>query len=443
MKRLCSIFLALILLCSVIPFCAFASESNNPVPKAKQAVVHIASGIYYDSNGTAKMFADYYSTGTGFGVGPANTDAQYFVTNRHVVEGDDGVYDTVYIMIDGADLRDRSTVIECKVLFAGEDADYAIIQAEYPIPGVGTLPLLPAEEMETGDPIYVLGFPGIADEIADDNFHTVNDITVTNGIVSRFVMSSEFNFPGIPKKLVAHTAMSNHGNSGGPVINERGEVIAIHTYGYAKAEEVDRRAYATYVDYAMAALDSLGIEYVDASKTPAATDPSEGEAEPDKKDDEKEFPVGTVIIIAAAVVAVAVLVAVLLIVRKKNNTQNQLVVLATNGPLRGQMWNLNGTLSVGRDPAGNIVYPPNTVGVSRNHCVIQVYKNGSETYVQVRDLGSSYGTFNYGSRANWKESNMPAKNIFFHFSVGSDQNSLLVTTKLMGDQMRREQKLGG
>lgn len=415
MKRLYSAFLALLLVCTLLPLSAGASE--NPVPVAKQAVVNIVAGVLYDDNGELTYFDEEAGTGTGFGVGPAGEDAQTFVTNRHVVTVGDTVYDTVYIRIDGADLRDGKTLIECDVIFVGEDGDYAIIQAKSPIQGVTTLPLLPAEEMETGDRIYALGFPGIADEMADTNHYTTEDITVTDGTISRYITHTTSKYTA-PQKLMAHTASINHGNSGGPLINEQGQVIGINTYMYYE-DGADTRYYALYIDYAMAALDELGVEYVDATQLP-----QQAEAAPAK---------GTNYgLIAAVAVGVLVLAGTAFFLVKtlgKKAPANSLVVIATSGPLQGQMWPLKETLRVGRAPDCQILYPPDTRGVSRNHCTIRLYRENQELYLAVTDSGSTYGTFPAGARpgAGGNYVIKVTKDLRREFCIGSEENRLLIT----------------
>lgn len=368
LKRVFSLLFGVLLL-ALLPLNVLAD--SNPVPRAKKAVACIASGIYY-KNGEAYTYDGYYGMGTGFGVGNSGDDAKVFVTNNHVVSDNSGKpYDEVYVLIDNADLGDESTVVPCKVLYTDADIDLAIIQAKDPIPGVRTLPLRPAEEIPTGDTVYALGFPGIADVAADANHYTVEDITVTNGIISRRLQSG-----GVD--CMAHTAAINHGNSGGPLIDADGNVVGINTFGFTDKETADMRGYAIYIDYAMEALDELGLPYTT-------------EAE------KKEFPVTA----AAIGVGIVVLIgaAAVMLLRKKKHVPlpapapqpvppQRILLQCTRGPLQGNSWELFVSLSIGRNPGENIVLPADTPGISRKHCLIS--RQGNQ--VTVTDLGSSYGT---------------------------------------------------
>ena len=367
MKRVFSLLFGILLL-ALLPLSVLAE--SNPVPNAKKAVVCIAAGIYY-KNGRPYIH-DGAGQGTGFGVGKSGDNAQIFVTNNHVIADNNGKpFDDVYILIDNADLEDESTMVPCKVLYADADIDLAIIQAKDPIPGVRTLPLRSAKEISTGDTVYALGFPGIADVAADANHYTVEDITVTNGIVSRHLQSS-----GVD--CMAHTAAINHGNSGGPLIDADGNVVGINTFGLTDMETADTRGYAIYIDYAMEALDELDLPYTtEAGK--------------------KEFPV-TAAAIGAGIVILVVAAAVVLLRKKKPVPQpvppQRILLQCTRGPLQGKTWELFVSLSIGRNPGENIVLPADTPGISRRHCLIS--RQGNQ--VTVTDLGSSYGTLMNANR---------------------------------------------
>ena len=406
MKRFLCLLLSLVLLAGVLP--ASVSAGTNPVPKASQAVVFIDSGIEYDNGRPYALNGKTYSTGTGFGVGPAGKDARIFATNCHVVSDEAGRrYDSVFIQVDGSDIMDESTVVRCEILYADPDVDLAIIKAAKPIPGVTTLPIVSAENIPQGSTVYALGFPGIADEMADSNDYTVRDITVTDGVVSRHLRSD-----GV--KCMAHTANINHGNSGGPLINERGQVIGINTFGKSEITinetetNVDARYYAIYADYIMEAMDELGLPYVKGDKQAAAP---------------ALLAVGGVLL--AAVLAAAIFLWVRTRAsRKRPGTlpaAPAITVRAVRGPLAGLSWQLQSTLSFGRDPTQSIVLPQDTRGVSRSHCVITRQGNSAV----VTDLNSSYGTFLNGRRLMPNQPTPLAPNSVI--SLASDAIAFLVT----------------
>lgn len=366
LKRIVSVLLAVLLL-AMVPLNALAVD--NPVPKAKQAVVCIVSGIGYQ-NGKPYTYDGYYGTGTGFGVGRSGEDAQIFVTNNHVISDNQyKPYDQVYIFVDNSNLYDESSVVPCRILYADPQVDLAIIQAEAPIPGVGTLPLRSAKEIKTGDDVYALGFPAIADELADSNHYTVDDITVTDGIVSRRLQIGGVDY-------MAHTAKINHGNSGGPLIDTAGNVVGINTLGIADVENADLRCYAFDIDYAMDVLEQLELPYAKAAGNVGG------------------LSLAAVAAIGVGIAVVLVLAVVLLLRKKQSGKVPKVLIQAICGPLQGQSWELLTSLSIGRNPGENIVLPPDTSGISRRHCLIA--RRGDQ--VTVTDLGSSYGTFLNGSR---------------------------------------------
>lgn len=374
MKRLFCLLLCAVLVIAAMP--AAARGDNNPVPDAAQAVVCIVAGIGYKNGKPYALNGKTYGTGTGFGVGLAGEDAQIFATNCHVVSdrvnGKVTVYDTVYIFVDGADIRDEKTVVPCQVLYADEKVDLAIIKANAPIPGVTTLPLCPAEEIPAGELVYALGYPGISDKAADENHYSTRDLTVTDGVVSRHLLSDG-------TKCMAHTASVNHGNSGGPLINGKGQAIGINTFINVEKETADKRNYAIYAEYIMDAMDNEGLPYRLGDEEPANTGLW------------RRIAIAAVLAVAALAIAAAL---VMLLRRRKEPKQSVITVRALYGPLAGRSWQLQNELSIGRDPTAQIVLPGDTKGVSRRHCVIR--RQGDSAVVV--DMNSTYGTFLNGRK---------------------------------------------
>lgn len=426
MKRTISVVIALVLLLAVL-LPTGASASENPVPKAKQAVVLVYSGIYY-SQGRMETY-DYwgsYSRGTAFGVYAEGSGAVVFATNAHVVCDDySKPYEHVYICVDGADVYDRSTVVECDILYVDTQIDVAIIRAEAPIGGVGTLPLRRSEELETGDQVFALGYPGISDEVADENNYTAEDITVTDGIISRYMTVG-----GV--KSMAHTATVNHGNSGGPLIDQYGNAIGINSFIYTDKSTSDLRSYAIYIDYVVDGMDHLGIPYTLVSgEAPAAEEPAptqetpapSRETEPtttpeettgntvpgsSHEEESERNSTGMILILVGGLAALVLIIVLVILLAKKKPAAAPaaqapaartsvvppvqgpaVTVFCVSGPLRGQAWRLDTVLTIGRDSGNTIGFPADTKGISRQHCRIE--RRG--TQIVVMDLGSSFGTF--------------------------------------------------
>lgn len=110
-------------------------------------------------------------------------------------------------------------------------SDVALIKVDgtnYP-----ALPLGKTEEVSVGSNILVVGFPGIAMGSQSDLLDTSANAepTFTGGVVSAFKQAK-----GDKKNLIQTDASINHGNSGGPAVSSKGNVIGIATYGLVPEE---------------------------------------------------------------------------------------------------------------------------------------------------------------------------------------------------------------
>lgn len=127
----------------------------------------------------------------------------YVVTNNHVVEGQQSL---TVIFADGSRRQAR---------LVGTDPlnDLAVIRVTGTIPG--TLPLGNSDALQPGETVVAIGSP-----LGDYRN------TVTVGVVSALNRSLGGDSP---EGLIQTDAAINNGNSGGPLINMRGEVIGINT----------------------------------------------------------------------------------------------------------------------------------------------------------------------------------------------------------------------
>lgn len=141
------------------------------------------------------------SQGAGSGSGVIISDQGYILTNNHVVE------DAQQLAVVFAD----SSLREARLVGTDPLNDIAVIQVEGELPGVAAIG--DAAALQPGEQVLALGSPL-------GNFRN----TVTAGVVSATNRSV-----GPMEGLIQTDAAINSGNSGGPLINLRGEVIGINT----------------------------------------------------------------------------------------------------------------------------------------------------------------------------------------------------------------------
>ena len=127
----------------------------------------------------------------------------YIVTNNHVVENQQSL---AVIFADGS--RHEATLVGTDPL-----NDLAVIRVTDPVPGVATLG--DSNALQPGETVIAIGSP--LGEFQN---------TVTVGVVSALNRSVGAD---APENLIQTDAAINHGNSGGPLVSLRGEVVGINT----------------------------------------------------------------------------------------------------------------------------------------------------------------------------------------------------------------------
>jgi len=162
--------------------------------------------------------------GSGFIISPDG----YVMTNAHVVDGADDVYVTL------TDKRE----FKAKIIGSDERTDVALVK----IPG-GNLPYLKigdSNKIRVGEWVIAIGSPfGL-------------DNTVTAGIISAKARDTGEYLP-----LIQTDVAVNPGNSGGPLINMRGEVIGINSQIYSRSGGYMGISFAVPIDEAMRVADQL------------------------------------------------------------------------------------------------------------------------------------------------------------------------------------------
>jgi len=160
----------------------------------------------------------YISTETGSGSGFIFDSSGYIITNAHVVEG----FSSVQVMLSSKK-RLSANVIGINDL----SSDVAVLKLDsggfFPSVKLGN-----SSDASQGEEVFAFGFPlsGSIESIGA----VVDEVSFKEGTLSR--RASYENVPYLEMSAEIHP-----GNSGGPLVNNRGEVIGINTLGVGPAGE--------------------------------------------------------------------------------------------------------------------------------------------------------------------------------------------------------------
>lgn len=157
-------------------------------------------------------------SGDSVGSGVCVSSNGYILTNSHVVNG----CKDIVLYLSNATQGGASIVYEDTVM------DLAILKSNTPLP---YLKIGSSDEVSVGDDILAVGTP-----LSLSLTHTF-----TKGIVSavnRTLKVSGKSGEGYMQNLIQHDASLNPGNSGGPLLNEKGEVVGINTLKISGGEGI-------------------------------------------------------------------------------------------------------------------------------------------------------------------------------------------------------------
>jgi serine protease Do len=174
-----------------------------------QAVQKVGPSVVTVVGNVPSQFSPMGMSGNGTvsGSGVFISDQGYILTNNHVVEGTQG--DLTIILADGS--QEKATIV-------GTDqfSDIAVLKTTGTVPAVATLGN--SDVLNPGESVIAIGSP-------------LGDFknTVTAGVVSATGRSIDTGQGYSIDNLIQTDAAINQGNSGGPLVNLAGEVVAINT----------------------------------------------------------------------------------------------------------------------------------------------------------------------------------------------------------------------
>jgi len=243
----------------------FTEASANTI----NSVVHVTTKVvqttfhrdpfqefFYGPGAGGREFKQY---GSGAGSGVIISSEGYIVTNNHVIK------DASEIEVI---LNDNSKY-SAKIVGADPSTDIAVLKIEGS--GFQPIPLGNSDELKIGEWVLAVGNP----------FNLTS--TVTAGIVSAKarninLLSDRTNKDAVPiESFIQTDAAVNPGNSGGALVNTRGELVGINTaiasqtgsysgYSFAVPVNLVQKVMRDLIDYGIVQRGYLGVQIADITQ---------------------------------------------------------------------------------------------------------------------------------------------------------------------------------
>ena len=193
-------------------------SATNPIPeiaaRCRPAIVDISASVESWNPDTRVSSVDptYFGSATYI---RADEDGAggYLLTNYHIVKDGD-VYDALWL--DG-------TEMDLELVGYDDGTDIAVMRFEDPAPeGVEPIPIGDSDQLVIGELAICIGNPGTASQMLYG--------TVTAGIISG-LQREDINAGNFSRSVnvIQTDAPINSGNSGGALLNARGELVGIPT----------------------------------------------------------------------------------------------------------------------------------------------------------------------------------------------------------------------
>ncbi len=188
---------------------AAASFEEEGEPGTVGAIYRAAAPAVVQVTSTVVAEDPFFGTqrGQALGSGFVIDKAGHIVTNYHVIEG----ASEVFVNFSGQD------AMSAKVVGSDPSTDLALLEIDADARALTPLRLGNSDTVSVGDSVVAIGNPfGL-------------DRTVTAGIVSALHREIESPSGFTIDKVIQTDAAINRGNSGGPLLDARGDVIGVNT----------------------------------------------------------------------------------------------------------------------------------------------------------------------------------------------------------------------
>ena len=197
-----------------------SEELNNDITNVLENTIKCVVGVSKIKNTGNSIFLNNSTSDLGLGTGMIISEDGYILTNWHVA-GEK--YSSCYVTLE------NGNIINGSVKWSDKDLDLAIIKIN--ASSLNCVTLGNSDNIKIGEDAYAIGNP-IGVEFQR---------TVTSGIISgtnRTVKIDDEKGSSYMEDLIQTDALVNPGNSGGPLINSKGEVIGINSVKITDAEGI-------------------------------------------------------------------------------------------------------------------------------------------------------------------------------------------------------------
>ena len=181
---------------------------------SKKSVFFIINPVAFEETDTKEIIRG--ATGTGSLI----SSEGLIVTNYHVVENANQVW--VYPYAKKFDLK-KSEKFLAIVVATNKVTDLAILKVYGISNNIRPVPFGNINKISVGDDVYAIGHP--------DSLHW----SITDGIISNIRKNYDFKKFDLKADFIQNTAPIQGGSSGGPLLNERGQIIGVNTIGDSSA----------------------------------------------------------------------------------------------------------------------------------------------------------------------------------------------------------------
>lgn len=202
-----------------VPGAAVTPARDDVVARVFPAVVRIEAIRLQPSEG---RMTKGWSGGSGVIISPQG----HVLTNCHVAENAE-IFRCY--LFDGSNLEARRV---------GQDpmTDLAVLQLDLSQRPANAAPLPVAkfgdsDRLVAGDPVFALGSPGFLSQSVTRGVVSNPSLVMPQQTVGKIFIRGED--VGILVRWILHDATIFHGNSGGPLVNERGEIVGVNELGVA------------------------------------------------------------------------------------------------------------------------------------------------------------------------------------------------------------------